>query len=111
MWLTLTVMSDAMWSLNVEVAELKEKLVGRRASESDVVARKKAEAKAELERAKSDIQLKVEQTKASIVEGATCSGKLSIAKVKLGAIQARLFKLKQQAQRPPLRRNVDYCKH
>ena len=84
---------EAINRLNVEVAELKEKLAGRRASESDVVARKKAEAKAELERAKSDIQLKAEQTKVSIVEGATCSGKLSIAKVKLGAIQARLFQI------------------
>ena len=84
---------EAINRLNVEVAELKEKLAGRRASESDVVARKKAEAKAELERAKNDIQLKAEQTKASIVEGATCSGKLSIAKVKLGAIQARLLQI------------------
>jgi kinesin family protein 18/19 len=84
---------EAINRLNVEVAELKEKLAGRRASESDVVARKKAEAKAELERAKNDIQLKAEQTKAAIVEGATCSGKLSIAKVKLGAIQARLFQI------------------
>ena len=84
---------EAINKLNVEVAELKEKLAGRRASESDVVARKKAEAKAELERAKNDIQLKVEQTKASIVEGAMCSGKLSVAKVKLGAIQARLFQI------------------
>ena len=84
---------EAINRLNVEVAELKEKLAGRRASESDVVARKKAEAKAELERAKCDIQLKAEQTKASIVEGATCSGKLSIAKVKLGAIQARLSQI------------------
>lgn len=84
---------EAINRLNVEVAELKEKLAGRRASESEVVARKKAEAKAELEKAKNDIQLKAEQTKASIVEGATCSGKLSIAKVKLGAIQARLFQI------------------
>ena len=84
---------EAINRLNVEVAELKEKLAGRRASESDVVARKKAEAKAELERAKNDIQLKVEQTKTSIMEGATCSGKLSIAKVKLGAIQTRLLQI------------------
>jgi kinesin family member 18/19 len=81
---------EAINRLNIEVAELKEKLAGKRASESDVVARKKAEAKTELERAKNDIQLKAEQTKASIVDGATCSGKLSIARVKLGAIRARL---------------------
>lgn len=84
---------EAINRLNIEVAELKEKLAGRRASENDVVARKKAEAKAELERAKNDIRLKVEQTKASIVDGATCSGKLSIAKVKLGAIQVRLSQI------------------
>jgi len=84
---------EAINRLNIEVAELKEKLAGRRASESDVMARKKTEAKAELERAKNDIQLKAEQTKASIVDGATCYGKLSIAKVKLGAIQARLSQI------------------
>lgn len=84
---------EAINRLNIEVAELKEKLAGRRVSEGDVVARKKAEAKAELERAKSDIQLKAEQTKASIVDGATCSSKLSIAKVKLGAIQTRLSQI------------------
>ena len=84
---------EAINRLNIEVAELKEKLAGRRVSEGDVVARKKAEAKAELERAKNDIQLKAEQTKASIVDGATCSGKLSIAKVKLGAIQTRLSQI------------------
>ena len=84
---------EAINRLNIEVAELKEKLAGRRASESEVMARKKAEAKAELERAKNDIQLKTEQTKASIVDGATCSGKLSIAKIKLNVIQARLSQI------------------
>ncbi|KAF8803825.1 kinesin-like protein [Phlegmacium glaucopus] len=88
---------EAINRLNIEVAELKEKLAGRRSSESDVVARKKAESKAELERAKNDIQLKAEQTKASIVDGATCSGKLSIAKVKLGAIQVRLAQIEAQS--------------
>ena len=84
---------EAINRLNIEVAELKEKLAGRRASESEVMARKKAEAKAELERAKNDIQLRTEQTKASIVDGATCSGKLSIAKIKLNVIQARLSQI------------------
>ena len=84
---------EAINRLNIEVAELKKKVAGARASEGDVAARKKAEAKAELERAKYDIQLKAEQTKASIVDGAMCSGKLSIAKVKLGAIQARLSQI------------------
>ena len=84
---------EAITRLNIEVAELKEKLAGKRASESDVVARKKAEAKTELERAKNDIQLKAEQTKASIVDGATCSGKLSIARAKLGAIRTRLSQI------------------
>ena len=84
---------EAINRLNVEVAELKEKLSGQRASESELLARKKAEAKIELERAKNDIQLKAEQTKASIVDGATCSGKLSIAKTKLAAIQVRLSQI------------------
>ncbi|KAF9008749.1 P-loop containing nucleoside triphosphate hydrolase protein [Cyathus striatus] len=47
-------------------------------------------AKAEVERAKNDLKQKVQQTEASIIDGAICSGKLSVAKAKLNAIHARL---------------------
>ncbi|KAF8165021.1 kinesin-like protein [Crassisporium funariophilum] len=87
---------EAINRLNLEIAELKEKLAGKRTSENNVQARQKAEAKAEVERARADVQVKVEQTKASIVDGATCSGKLTVAKVKLGAIQARLAQINME---------------
>lgn len=84
---------EAINRLNLEVAELKEKLSGKRQAEADIQRRKAAEAKAEVERARADVQVKVEQTKNSIVDGATCSGKLSVAKAKLAAIRKRLSQL------------------
>ncbi|KAJ6627563.1 P-loop containing nucleoside triphosphate hydrolase protein [Mycena sp. CBHHK59/15] len=57
------------------------------------IAEKKAEATAEIERAKKDVKVKVEQTKASIADGATCTGKISVAKAKLVAIHARLAEI------------------
>jgi len=81
---------EAINRLNLEIAELKEKLSGKRASEQGVETRKKSEAKTEVERARKDVQARMEQTKSSIVDGATCSGKLTVAKVKLNAIQSRL---------------------
>ncbi|KAF8974640.1 kinesin-like protein [Flammula alnicola] len=84
---------EAINRLNLEIAELKEKLAGKRGSEQDIQARKKAESRAEAERARNDVHLKMEQTKSSIVDGATCSGKLTVAKVKLDAIQARITQI------------------
>ncbi|PPQ99894.1 hypothetical protein CVT24_009575 [Panaeolus cyanescens] len=84
---------EAINRLNLEIAELKERLAGKRNNELDIQARKKAEAKAEVERARSDVKLKTEQNKTSIIDGATCQGKLTVASVKLGAIQARLSQL------------------
>ncbi|EKM80463.1 hypothetical protein AGABI1DRAFT_73694 [Agaricus bisporus var. burnettii JB137-S8] len=84
---------EAINRLNLEVAELKEKLSGKRQLETDSQRRKAAEAKAEVERAREDVRAKVEQTKNSIVDGAICSGKLSVAKAKLAAIRNRLGQL------------------
>ena len=89
---------EAINRLNMEILELKDKLAGKRNSEQEVQARKRAEAKAEVERARNDIQLKMEQTKPSIIDGAICSGKLSVAKVKLEAIQARLVEVRAESQ-------------
>ncbi|KIM45886.1 hypothetical protein M413DRAFT_425466 [Hebeloma cylindrosporum] len=89
---------EAINRLNLEIAELKEKLAGRRGSEQEIQARKKAEMKAEVERARADIRTKVEQTKSSIVDGATCSGKMSVAKCKLDAIQTRIGELNLEGQ-------------
>lgn len=84
---------EAINRLNSEVAELKAKLAGKNSSENDVMRRKKIEASAEVERAKNDLKVKVEQTRASIIDGAACSGKISVAKAKLQAIRARLAEI------------------
>ncbi|KAF7301503.1 Kinesin-like protein 6 [Mycena indigotica] len=81
---------EAINRLNVEVEELKAKLAGKNQAENDIQRRKKAEAAAEVERSRKDVRLKFEQTTASIVDGAICTGKLSVAKSKLDAINARL---------------------
>ncbi|KAJ3996034.1 kinesin-like protein [Lentinula boryana] len=84
---------EAINRLNAEVAELKAKLAGKNNTENELVKRKKLEGSAEVERAKNDLKVKVEQTKASIVDGATCTGKLSVAKAKLRAIRSRLTEI------------------
>ncbi|KAG7449439.1 kinesin-domain-containing protein [Guyanagaster necrorhizus] len=84
---------EAINRLNIEIAELKAKVAGKNMLENDIVRRKKSEAAAEVERAKEDMKVKSEQTKDSIVEGAACSGKISVANIKLGAIRARLSEI------------------
>ncbi|KAH7930022.1 kinesin-domain-containing protein [Leucogyrophana mollusca] len=88
---------EAINRLNIEVAELKAKLAGKINTEGDIVKRKKAEATAEVERAKKDMQVRMEQTQASIVDGASCAGKISAAEVKLRAIRLRLAQIDAQA--------------
>ncbi|TDL29449.1 kinesin-domain-containing protein [Rickenella mellea] len=88
---------EAIQRLNMEVAELKAKLAGKLKAESDVAQRKKDEARSEVERAKSDLKRKYEQTQPSILDGANCDGKLGIAQAKLAAIRDRLSELKSQA--------------
>ncbi|KAJ7499189.1 kinesin-like protein [Mycena latifolia] len=84
---------EAINRLNTEIEELKAKLAGKNTAEADITRRKKAEAMAEVERAKKDLKVKVEQTKASVADGATCTGKISVAKAKLVAIHARLAEI------------------
>ncbi|KAF7313586.1 Kinesin family protein [Mycena chlorophos] len=84
---------EAINRLNVEVEELKAKLAGKNQAENDILRRKKTEAAAEVDRARSDVRLKFEQTTASIVDGANCTGKMSVAKAKLDAINARLSQI------------------
>jgi kinesin family protein 18/19 len=88
---------EAINRLNIEVAELKTKLAGKLGAESDIAKWKKAEASAEMERAKNDLQTKVDQTQASIVDGASCTGKITVANAKLRAIQSRLAEIDAQA--------------
>ncbi|KAF9076463.1 kinesin-like protein [Rhodocollybia butyracea] len=84
---------EAINRLNAEVAELKAKLAGKASSENDVVRRRRLEAGAEVERAKNDLKVKVEQTRASIIDGSVCSGKILVAKAKLAAIRTRLSEI------------------
>ncbi len=78
---------EAINRLNAEVAELKAKLAGRINSESEIVRRKKAEAQAEVDRVKNDMQARAEQMQAPIKDGATC-------------IRSRLEELDKQAGSP-----------
>lgn len=93
---------EAINRLNQEILELKAKLSGKKDSENEVVRRKKAEAKAEVEGAKSDLKTKVEQTKDSIMDGATCTGTITVAKAKLTAIRARFAQIDEKASSGPL---------
>ncbi|KAI0265117.1 P-loop containing nucleoside triphosphate hydrolase protein [Gloeopeniophorella convolvens] len=91
---------EAINRLNGEVAELKAKLAGKNNTEGEIQRRKKAEAQAEVERVKNDMQARAEQTQASIKDGAVCSGKLAAAQTRLHAIRARIQELDKQAASP-----------
>ncbi|THH33607.1 hypothetical protein EUX98_g597 [Antrodiella citrinella] len=84
---------EAITRLNHEVAELKARLSGKKDAEADKESRKRREAVVEVEKAKADMQTKTEQTQASIMDGAACAGKLSVAEAKLNVIRARLVSL------------------
>ncbi|KAG1755963.1 P-loop containing nucleoside triphosphate hydrolase protein [Suillus lakei] len=88
---------EAINRLNLEVAELKAKLSGKLGAENDILKRKRAEAAAEVDRSKRDMQDKMEQTQASIVEGASCAGKISVAEMKLAIIHSRLAQIDAMA--------------
>ncbi|KAI0832467.1 kinesin-domain-containing protein [Trametes gibbosa] len=88
---------EAINRLNLEVAELKEKLAGKRDAERDTEKRKRREAMAEVEKAKNDLQLKAQQMQPSIADGASCAGKIAVAEAKLKVIRARLAELDSQA--------------
>ena len=84
---------EAINRLNLEVEELKAKLAGKRDAEAEKERRKRKESAVEVERAKADMQTKTDQTQPSLVDGATCAGKLTVAEVKLKVIRARLEEL------------------
>ncbi|KAI0320616.1 kinesin-domain-containing protein [Amylostereum chailletii] len=89
---------EAINRLNIEVAELKAKLAGKLGTEADIARRKKLEAQAEVQRAKADMEAKANQTQASILDGASCAGRISAAHLKLRAIQSRLQELEKLAK-------------
>ena len=88
---------EAINRLNLEVAELKQKLAGKRDAEAEKERRRRQEAAAEVARSKNDMQVKAEQMQPSIVDGASCAGKVAIAEAKLKVIRARLAQLDAEA--------------
>ncbi|KAH9960484.1 P-loop containing nucleoside triphosphate hydrolase protein [Russula dissimulans] len=91
---------EAINRLNNEVAELKAKLAGKIDSEGEILRRKKAEAQAEVERVKNDMQARAERLQESIKDGAICIGKLSAAQCRIRTICSRLEELDKQAGSP-----------
>jgi len=91
---------EAINRLNNEVAELKAKLAGKIDSEGEILRRKKAEAQAEVERVKNDMQARAERLQESIKDGAMCIGKLSAAQCRIRAIRSRLEELDKQNDLP-----------
>src|SRR6201996_1937806 len=65
---------EAINRLNAEVAELKAKLAGKLSTEAEIARRKKAEAQAEVDRVKNDMQTRADQMQAPIKDGAICTG-------------------------------------
>ncbi|KAF8592357.1 kinesin-domain-containing protein [Ramaria rubella] len=93
---------EAINRLNAEVAELKAKLAGKAGAEAEITKRKKAEAKAEVERAKVDMQVRLEQTRGLIMDGAACQGALTIAAAKLRSFRNRLAQIDSNGLEGPL---------
>lgn len=81
---------EAINRLNQEVAELKAKLAGQLRKDQEIANRKRAEALAEVERAKKDLQAKVDQTQQAITDGSRCQGRIAAAKSKCDTIRTRL---------------------
>ncbi|PCH41232.1 kinesin-domain-containing protein [Wolfiporia cocos MD-104 SS10] len=98
---------EAINRLNLEVAELKQKLAGKRDQEVERERRKRQEAATEVARAKSDMQLKAVQMQPSIVDGATCAGKIAVAEAKLKVIRARLAELDVRASSSSLSSDLE----
>ncbi|RPD67117.1 kinesin-domain-containing protein [Lentinus tigrinus ALCF2SS1-7] len=98
---------EAINRLNLEVAELKEKLAGKRDTERATEQRKRREALMEVEKAKSDLQVKAEQMQPSIADGASCAGKLAVAEAKLKVIRSRLAELEAQASEGTLSADLE----
>ncbi|KZT12755.1 kinesin-domain-containing protein [Laetiporus sulphureus 93-53] len=91
---------EAINRLNLEVAELKQKLTGKRDSEVERERRKKRDAAEEIAKSKRDMQQKAEQMQSSIIDGASCASKIAIAEAKLRVIRSRLAQLDALASSP-----------
>ncbi|KZW04054.1 kinesin-domain-containing protein [Exidia glandulosa HHB12029] len=84
---------EAINRLNEEVKELKAKLAGKLGQEAEIAKRKAAEAKAEVQRAKTDMHTKTEQVRSAILAAGTCEGNLSYAQAQLHAVNLRVAQI------------------
>ena len=91
---------EAINRLNQEVAELKAKLAGQLRKDQDIANRKKAEALAEVERAKKDLRAKADQTQSVIIDGSRCQGRIAAAKTKCDTIRSRLGQIDAESLPP-----------
>ncbi|KLO15887.1 kinesin-domain-containing protein [Schizopora paradoxa] len=92
---------EAINRLNLEVAELKQRLAGKLNTEADKTRRQRNEAKAEVDRTKADMQRKAEQSKSSISAGATCDGRIDSIQARLQAYNLRLTQIKANGALTP----------
>ncbi|KAG8903387.1 kinesin-like protein Klp5 [Tulasnella sp. 403] len=88
---------EAINRLNCEVAELKAKLAAKIGGETEVAKRRRAEGKAEMDRVRADIQVKVDSTRPTLMDSGTCEGNLGAAQKRLEVTKIRLLELDAQA--------------
>ncbi|KAH7105682.1 kinesin-domain-containing protein [Auriculariales sp. MPI-PUGE-AT-0066] len=81
---------EAINRLNEEVRELKAKLAGQLGNESEISKRKAAQAKAEVQRMKADMQTKSDQVRGVIAAAGTSQGELNVAQAQINATKLRL---------------------
>jgi kinesin family protein 18/19 len=91
---------EAINRLNQEVAELKAKLAGQLKKDQEIANRKKAEALAEVERARKDLRAKADQTQSVIIDGSRCQGRIAAAKTKCDTIRSRLGQIDAESLPP-----------
>ncbi|GJJ07448.1 hypothetical protein Clacol_001650 [Clathrus columnatus] len=81
---------EAINRLHAEVAELKSKLASKSNAEAESIKRKRIEVKAEVNRAKIDMQTKLDESREIMADGAACAGTLYAADARLQSLRTRL---------------------
>ncbi len=81
---------EAINRLNLEVAELKARLAGKLSMEEETLRRKRSEAMQEVQRAKEDIQSKLDHSKPTIADGSYCAASTVITDEQITALRSRL---------------------
>ena len=89
---------EAINRLNEEVRELKSKLAGKAGQESDVTKRKATEAKAEVERVKSDLQAKANLLRNQVKAAGDSEGQLVAVTAQLEAAKKRMAEIEARGQ-------------